>query len=242
MSEILSIDNQTIPSKDLLSLLYKYRLLPHLAREVITDKAIAEIECSSEEQALARQNFLEQRRLKTDRDLGVWLQRQGMTEQQLEYQLKRQLKLEKFKQVTWGSKLKTYFFAHKRQLDQVVYSLIRVREVGVAQELYFRLQEKESSFPELAQRYSQGLERQTGGVIGPVELGSLHPKFIELFRSAPLGKLWPPICVKGWWVIIRLEQFISVQLDESLRQRLLDEQFQNWLRQQLQQRVLVDCA
>ena len=239
MTKVFRIDNQTITSKDLLPLLHKYRLLPHLAREVITDQAIAEIECSPEEQALARQQFLEQRQLKTDSHLSVWLQQQNMTEQQLEHQLERQLKLEKLKQATWGQKLEAYFLARKRQLDRVVYSLIRVREAGVAQELYFRLQEKESSFTELAQHYSQGPEAQTGGIVGPVELGSLHPKIFQMLHSGQPGQLWSPIRVKNWWVIIRLEKFINAQLNESMRQRLLDEQFQNWLLKQLKQEVSV---
>ena len=239
MSKVFRIDNQTITSKDLLPLLHKYRLLPHLAREVITDQAIAEIECRPEEQALARQQFLEQRQLKTDSHLSVWLQQQNMTEQQLEHQLERQLKLEKFKQATWGQKLEAYFLARKRQLDRVVYSLIRVREAGVAQELYFRLQEKESFFIEIAQHYSQGTEAQTGGVVGPVELGSLHPKIFQMLHSGQPGQLWSPIRVKNWWVIIRLEKFINAQLNEPMRQRLLDEQFQNWLLKQLKQEVSV---
>ena len=239
MTKVFRIDNQTITSKDLLPLLHKYRLLPHLAREVITDQAIAEIECSPEEQALARQKFLEQHQLKTDSHLSVWLQQQNMTEQQLEHQLERQLKLEKFKQATWGQKLEAYFLARKRQLDRVVYSLIRVREAGVAQELYFRLQEKESFFTEIAQHYSQGTEAQTGGVVGPVELGSLHPKIFQMLHSGQPGQLWSPIRVKNWWVIIRLEKFINAQLNESMRQRLLDEQFQNWLLKQLKQEVSV---
>ena len=239
MTKVFRIDNQTITSKDLLPLLHKYRLLPHLAREVITDQAIAEIECSLEEQALARQQFLEQRQLKKDSHLSAWLQQQNMTEQQLEYQLERQLKLEKFKQATWGQKLEAYFLARKRQLDRVVYSLIRIQEAGVAQELYFRLQEKESSFTELAQHYSQGPEAQTGGIVGPVELGSLHPKIFQMLHSGQPGQLWSPIRVKNWWVIIRLEKFINAQLNESMRQRLLDEQFQNWLLKQLKQEVSV---
>lgn len=237
MTKAFRIDNQTITSKDLLPLLHKYRLIPQLAREVITDQAIAEIECSLEEQALVRQQFLEQRQLKKDSHLSAWLQQQNMTEQQLEYQLERQLKLEKFKQATWGQKLEAYFLARKSQLDRVVYSLIRIQEAGVAQELYFRLQEKESSFTELAQHYSQGPEAQTGGIFGPVELGSLHPKIFQMLHSGQPGKLWFPIRVENWWVIIRLEKFINAQLNESMRQRLLDEQFQNWLLKQLQQKV-----
>ena len=46
----------------------------------------------------------------------------------------------------------------------MVYSLIRSKDPGVAQELYFRIQEGENTFSELARQYSQGSEAQTGGL------------------------------------------------------------------------------
>jgi hypothetical protein len=37
-----------------------------------------------------------------------------------------------------------------------------------------------------------------------------------------------------WWVITQLEQLMPAQLDETMRQRLLNELFENWLQEQLQ--------
>lgn len=78
------------------------------------------------------------------------------------------MRIEKFKQATWGSKLESYFYERKQQLDQVVYSLIRTHDAAAAQELYFRLLENEQPFAEIAVLYSQGSEARTGGLIDPL--------------------------------------------------------------------------
>jgi hypothetical protein len=45
--------------------------------------------------------------------------------------------------------------------------------------------------------------------------------------------------VGEWWVILRLEKFMSAQLDAPTRQRLLNELFQKWLLEQMQERARI---
>ncbi len=158
-----------------------------------------------------------------------------MTLAQLENLALRQLKIEKFKQATWENKLESYFLSRKGQLDKVFFSLIRIRpqEAELAQELYFRIQEEEQSFAELAREYAQGREAQTGGLNGPVELGSLHPILARMLSVSQPGQLWPPTRLEEWVIIVRLEKFIPVQMDEAMRQRLLNELFSTWLQEQV---------
>lgn len=237
MSVVLTIGEQQISHEELLPLLTKYRLLPQLAREILIDRAIAEVDWTPEEQKQAMRQFIEQNHLQTQEQLQVWLGRQGMNAEQLQQQLERQSKLQKYKEATWGAQLEAYFLERKRQLDKVIYSLIRVSELGMAQELYFRIQEGESSFPEMAQQYSRGPEAQTGGLVGPVELGTPHPQIAQMLATSQPDQLLPPTRIGEWWIIVRLEKLISAQLDEPMRQKLLEERFQTWLRDQLQQKV-----
>ncbi|MGK7875053.1 MAG: peptidylprolyl isomerase [Xenococcaceae cyanobacterium] len=237
MNIVLQIGDQIITAEKILPLLAQYQMLPQLAREIIIDQAIANIECTPEEQTIARQKFYQQHQITTEAQIQAWVEQRGMTLEQLEKLTQRGLKLEKFKQATWGNQLEAYFLKRKRQLDRIVYSLIRTQDAGIAQELYFRIQEQETSFAELAKQYSQGSEAQTGGLIGPVELSTPHPKIAQMLTSSQPGQLLPPTRVGDWLVIVRLEKFIGVQLDEPMRQRLLDELFRSWLSEQLQQKV-----
>jgi parvulin-like peptidyl-prolyl isomerase len=237
MTKVLQVGDRIVTANDVIPLLAQYQILPQLAREIIIDQAIADIQCTPEEEATARQKFYQQNQIATDEQIPAWLEQQGMTPAQLEHVALREIKLEKFKQATWDSQVESYFLKSKGQLDRVVYSLIRTKDAGVAQEIYFRIHEQEASFAELARQYSQGPEAQTGGLIGPVELNTPHPQIAQMLMTSQSGQLWPPTRVGDWFAIIRLEQYISAQLDPPMRQRLLDELFKNWLMTQLKQTV-----
>lgn len=237
MDIVLKIGDREISSQDLYPLLAQYRLLPKLAQEMIIEEAISDITCTPEETLQAQQQFYQKEQITDETQRQVWLATHGMTLDQLEKLTLRDIKIEKFKQLTWGDKLDPYFVKCKGQLDRVVYSLIRSRDPGVAQELYFRIQEGEHTFSELARQYSQGAEAQTGGLLGPVELNVPHPKISQILAASQPGQLSPPTQVGDWWIILRLEKYVSAQLDEKTRQRLLHELFQGWLLAQLQQNV-----
>jgi len=243
MTEAIQIGNRTITASELISLLANYQMLPQLQRELIIDEAIEQsshsanvtIECTSEEVAQAKQQFYTEKQFKNEEDIQAWMARQGLNPEQIEVITTRKLKIEKFKQATWGNKLESYFFQSKAKLDKVIYSLLRTQDVGIAQELYFRIQAKENSFANLAREYSLGPEAQTGGLVGPVELNALHPIMVQMLSSSQPGQILPPSRIAEWFVILRLEKFIPAQLDELMKVRLLNELFENWLQEQQKQ-------
>jgi parvulin-like peptidyl-prolyl isomerase len=238
MGVVLQVGDHRITDEGIFPLLAKYGMLPQLAREIVIEQAIADVTCTPEEEEAARNRFLQQNQLTTEEQVQAWLSRYGMTTPQMEQLSLRELKLEKFKQATWGHKLEAYFLQCKSQLDRVVYSLIRTRDNGIAQELYFRIQEEENSFTQLAKDYSQGAEAQTGGLVGPVELNVPHPQIAKMLMSSKPGQLWPPLPIGEWTVILRLEKFLSAQLDPPTEQRLLNDLFQQWLLSQMQQQII----
>lgn len=237
MSVVIQIGELELNDEDLFPLLAQYRMLPQLAREVIIEHAIANIECTNEEEKIARQRFYQQFQITTEAQIKLWLKHHGMTPDQLDRLVLREIKLEKYKQETWGERVESQFLQSKRQLDRVVYSLIRSKDAGVAQELYFRIQEGETSFTDLARKYSEGTEAETGGLIGPVELNVPHPKIAQMLSATRPGQLIPPTRVGDWWIVLRLEKYLSAQLDDQMRQRILNELFQAWLNAEYQQKV-----
>ncbi|MBD2360260.1 MULTISPECIES: peptidylprolyl isomerase [unclassified Anabaena] len=235
MTEVLQIGNRQIQASEIIPLLANYQLLPQLLRELIIDEAIVEIECQPEEVAQAKQRFYAERQLTQAADIQAWMTQQGLISEQLDNMISRKLKLEKFKQVTWGNKLESHFFQLKGKLDKVIYSLLRTQDAGLAQELYFRIQAKEQSFADVAQKYSQGPEAQTGGLVGPVELNTLHPAMVQILSNCQPGQISSPARIAEWLVIVRVEKFIPAQLDDPMKARLLNELFEAWLQEQQKQ-------
>lgn len=233
----LKIGGQAISNEDLLSISIQYQILPLLAKEIIIERAIREIECTPEEEERARQEFCQQLQIATEEQLEAWRKANWMNPEQLRNKILREIKLSKYKEANWGYKIESDFLQQKGRLDRVVYSLIRCKDTGLAQELYFRLQEQENSFAELAQKYSEGPEAQTGGLVGPIELGTIAPQLAQLLSTSQPGNLLPLTKIGEWIIIARLDKLIPVQLDRPTRQRLLEEKFQAWLQQELQQQV-----
>lgn len=241
MTAALQVGNRTIAAEEIIRLLVDYQIMPQLLRESIIHQAIAPFTCTSDETASACQQFYEQKQLSSESERRAWLERYDLTLKQLETLATRELKVEKFKQAIWGHKLESYFLKRKGQLDKVIYSLIRTKDGELAQELYFRIQEGEQFFAELAREYSQGPEAQTGGIIGPVELSSIPPTLARLLLVIQPGQLCPLLSWGEWLIIVQLEKLIPAQLDEAMRQRLLNELFQAWLQEQISQLEMTIC-
>lgn len=154
MTQVLKINNCIITPAEIIPLLAGYQLLPQLLQEVLIDRATALIELTSEEKAKSCQQFYEKNHITSETERRAWLMRHGMTLEQLESLATRELKIEKFKQATWGHQLESYFLSSKLKLDKAIYSLLRTKDAGIAQELYFRIKEGEQSFVECAREYS----------------------------------------------------------------------------------------
>ncbi len=233
MTEFLQIGNFQLPQVELVNLLARYQILPTVLRELTIDLAIVEIQCSDLETGLALQQFRDRYGLTSEEQIQQWLNFQCLNSQQLAEIAIRQFKIEKFKTENWGNKTEAYFLKRKGQLDRAIYSLIRTNDLGIAQEIYFRLIDGEQTFAEIARKYSQGPEAKTGGLIGPVEISTPHPAIANLITTQPIGQICQPIKLEQWYAIVRPEQIIPAQLDEAMRQRLIEELFQNWIRSQM---------
>lgn len=240
--QILQVGNKVIEDAEVLALLSRYQLMPQLVRNIILDQALAPLSCTQQERQAAIEAFIAQLQITDAAEQQAWLQKHGMTSEQMADLAVRPLLLEKFKTAMWSSKVDSYFLTRKQSLDQVVYSLIRTKDLGLAQEIYFRILEGEQSFAELAREYSQGVEAKTGGLLGPVALSQPHPAISKLLSVSQPGQLWSPRPLAEWFVVIRLEKLIPAQLDKSMRRRLQDELFEQWLSEQMEQVNLLQFA
>ncbi len=227
--QVLRIGDQVVEPADLVPLLRAYGMLPALVKELVIDQAIAPIPLTEIVQATAIDQFLQANQATTPEQCQAFLAQRGLTEVDLPALAARAQKIQQYKLDTWGNQVESHFLERKASLDRVLYSLIRTKEAGLAQELYFRIQDDGQPFADLSRQYSEGQEAQTGGLIGPVELSVPHPALGRILAISQPGQLWPPTRVGEWFVVVRLEKFFPARLDDPTRQRLLDELFNAWL-------------
>lgn len=234
-SPLKRLSQNLISGEEIIGFLQQYGMLPQLQRELIIDAELASIDCTAEEIFSAYKTFYHHHQINSDDDRAAWLQQNKFTLAQFEHLVLRTIKFDRFKQESFAGKVDSYFLQRKSQLDRATYSLLRVRDIYLAQELFFRLQAGETTFPELVKQYSQGQEAETGGSVGPQELSIPHPTLAQKICSLKPGQLAPPLQVADWFVVVRLDKYFPAQLDEKMRGRLVEELYNRWIQQQLNQ-------
>ena len=242
MSAVLQIGDTSLTAEQLLPLISKYRLVPQLAKEMLIEAAIEDYEITETEHLEARQRFCQHQQLSNDKDLDLWLQQQQLGRDDLQDLIDRELQLRKFKTDKWETQVESYFCQRKSQIDRVVFSMIRVKEIDVAEEIYFRLVSEEATFVELAPLYSEGIEAKTKGISGPVELGKLDPILANALITLQPLEVLPPLQIGEWWVVLQLETIIPAQLDEEMRQYLTEELFNQWIYEEVQKLLSTPLA
>lgn len=210
-----------------------WRLWRHLRRLRLAAHAGSSVVLSQEECDKAWQDFCRRSGLdpadkkKVPRDFAP------CTHEELREVIVRDLRISRWKEEVFGPHAKELFDKRKPDLDQVVYSLLRVRDLGLARELWFRLKENEATFAELAARYTEGHELHTSGIVGPSAFGKMHPALASLLRAGEEGKLLQPASVGDIFVVARVEKFLPVEFDAAMKARMVEELSLQWLESKL---------
>ena len=209
-------------------------MLRQARREATIDDYLQSIPPPSAEQRKAMlDQWCQQQRIDSPQKLQRWQQQQGLSSEQWQQFVARRGCWLLWCEQNLKDKLNNHYLERKSQLDQVSYSLLRVKDQHLANELHLRIKENEASFEEIASEYSEGPERQKGGQLGPVPLSQPHPMLAKLLQVSTPGQLWPPKQLKDWWIVVRLEELHCTELTDSLKQRLLLELGDQHLEEQL---------
>lgn len=129
----------------------------------------------------------------------------------------------------WGHRLDSLYLQSKHQLDKASCRFLRVREKRMASELYFRIKAGETSFAKAAFDFSEGPERNHGGLIPLQPLKSMPFGLAPLLQNLEEGKISQPMRLGKGYCLVELVEFHSSQLDETTEDQLLAEQLRVWI-------------
>jgi parvulin-like peptidyl-prolyl isomerase len=209
--------------------LASHRLWRTLLRARLLEASSAETPVEDVEFDAAWLGFCKKNRIDPSTSMPVPADLVGCESAELRAVVLRELKLSKWKSAAFGADAKAHFERRKPALDRVVYSLLRVKEPGLARELWFRLSEGEASFAELAPDYASGNEVYTAGIVGPVAFGAMHPALAALLKTARPGEILKPVAVAEWFLVARVDHFLPVEFDEGMKLLMIEELCQQWV-------------
>ena len=240
----MKIKGIDIPSDQLPTLLDELDLLPLFARRLIERINSANIHPSEEEQFNNLQSFMKNEKINTNDDLEKWLTDNKIDEKTLSLKLFRYLQIEKFKEIKFGPKVENIFLSNKEDLDKVMYSIFRSKEKAKAVEIHLKIEEQESTFADLASEFSEGIEQQINGLIGPIEIGKINVQIAERLKISQKGQLWEPFKVDDWWVLLRLEKYLPSRLDNSMKKKIINSLYNEWIEKEVDSAInafKLDC-
>jgi parvulin-like peptidyl-prolyl isomerase len=193
-----------------INLLHKNKLLKPLIRSEITKSILEKVIIEEDLKEQIINDFKKKVGIPNNNELEKWLKANELNQSDLE-------------------DLESHFLERKNQLDIVVYSLLRLKDFYKARELYLRISEQEADFGDLATLFSEGIEKATRGIVGPVPLEQAHPALVDKLRNSNPGEVQPPIPIDGSYVIIRLESLDTALLDNFMRSKMLLELFNKFV-------------
>ena len=237
MGDFSSFIQQEVSSESLPCILSDLGLLHAFVRRTLLNRCTSSISPSEADQISFQKSFFKANNITNKASLELWLSRNNIRESEMSVHLYRSLKLEIFKNDTFGSQVASYFLKHKSSFDFCYFSLLRTDRRESINELYLRLTEDGDTFSSLATEFSLGSESQSNGYIGPRPFSEIHPEFAERLRISTPGQLWSPFKVNSYWCIIRLERIINSTLDKQTSSKILNKLFESWITSEVESTI-----
>ena len=216
-------------SADGRSLLSQFNLLKPLIQQMVASEAIAGVVVPAEELEQARLSLLQQKGFDGMDQWAELLEALGASDDEVCGRLRHSIRRRSLVRERYAAKAESRFLERKNELDQVVYSLLRLENRFLARELYLQIESGESNFADLAKRYAEGPERNTNGIVGPVSLTQAHPTLVEKLRVARPGVLLEPFRISEWWLVVRLERYAPATFSDEVSEQMCEEIFNAWI-------------
>ena len=217
-------------SKECINLLEQNNMLLALIESEIKRNELSSIKIEKELKIKLLNDFIQKLGIPDQESFNKWIKEKKINEDKIEESALNDLRMKRYCKKKFELKAESRFLERKSNLDIIVYSMIRVQETSKAREIYLRITEDGEDFGCLATQFSEGIEKRTRGIVGPVPLGSAHPILIEHLKNKKAGEVQPPIFIDNYHIIVRIESYEPAKLDGFMREKMSEELFNNWIK------------
>ncbi len=186
---------------------------------------------SDQEWQAAGDEFRAEQRLLSSAETLQWLAQQRITVEDWSQGIKIRLLTQKLKDHLFGELVDNDYLNDRERYKQVVISHLLVVDLAKALDLMRQLQENYASFCVLALEHSKGKQsKENGGFMGVRFLSELMPEIAQAIAQAKEGEIVGPVQTHMGYHIIKVEQWLPMQLTENLRDKVFDLLLETWLK------------
>ena len=225
----MSLASELSKNLNFLHLLARYGLLEIFLIEVLKDEKNKAIALSTQRQEALLRDFKYKNEIDNPRKMKEYCRTHLLSENDLKYSIEKEERTKNYCNKFFSPDIETKSLSQNKIDATVSYSLLRVSEEGLANELYLQLTEENANLKDLINKYSEGPEKKSDGIIGPSPITKSHPILVKQLRSAEQGKLLKPFKIENWWLIVRLESFVLAPVDRFILENKNYEIYQNGL-------------
>ncbi len=229
----------TITPEDILNQVKLSLQIPEIIKGIVNHKIVinaakeADIKVETEDLQKAADMMRLNEELHSAQETFAWLE-------------KHRLSVDDFEEVAYmnsiSGKLIVHLFADKVEPyfyeNQLNYAGVVMYEVGLddedlAMELFYAIQEGETSFYDVAHQYIEDKElRRRGGYQGLLSRKDLKPEISAAVFAAKPPQMIKPIVTSEGVHLIFVEEIIQAELDNKLRSQIFTQLFDEWLKKQ----------
>ncbi len=207
-----------------------------VTRKVITDAALkAGITVEEEELQQEGDRLRFVKKLVKAADTFAWLKTHHLSIDEFEELVYNTVLSKKVAHHLFSNKVEAFFCQNQLDFVKAVTYEVIFDDYDLALELFYALQENELTFPEIAREYIPIPElRRAGGYQGIQRRKDFRPEIASsVFAATPPEIIKPIVSSKGVY-LIWVEEIIQPELNEQLREQIISDLFNGWLKQQIQ--------
>lgn len=207
------------------------------AREVITRASqTADITITADELQQAVNSWRSRNGLDSVKATQLWLKEHYLSLEELGKLISAEVLSTKLAWHLFQDKVSSYFFDYQLDYVQVSMYEIVLDNEGIAMEVFYAIDEEEINFFDAAYRYVQDTELcRKGGYRGFLYRKDLKPEISAAVFAANPPQLLKPIVASDGVHLIRVEEIVEPQLDDAMREKIVEDLFDDWLSQKVKQ-------
>ena len=205
------------------------------SRKIIADTASKEgitVEDDELQQEGDRLRFA--KKLVKASDTWAWLQTHHLSLDEFEQLVYNKVLSKKVAHHLFNDKVEAFFYQNQLDFVKAVTYEVVLDDYDLALELFYALEENELTFQEVAREYIPNPElRRASGYQGVRQRKDFRPEIAAaVFAATPPQIIKPIVTPKGVY-LIWVEEIIQPELNEQLRERIITDLFNGWLKQQI---------
>ena len=191
-------------------------LLENTIKELYISKLIENIKFDDKTFELFLKDFLNKNGLNDKKIFSEFLKQNNLTEIIFLKKIRRTLKIQNLFLNEYKTLAKDFFLDNKSHYDKVTYALIRTDNYQLSKELYLQIEANEANIYDLSEKYSQGNEKLSKGIIGPIPFNQSHKIINQKINHSKEGELLEPFKIDNWWIILKLEKICKVKFSNQI--------------------------